>query len=338
MARRSLGAVSRKSPDRRPAGRAEASPSGSAAAAAAPAAAPAAPTRPRRRRRRTVDPAAPTVRSRGTSWSSCGVTDCWRRCPAGPGPDSASAASWPWRSGTAVFALPNETHRSYCEDVRVDVETALGEAFRLSRPPAVGGRRGVRRRRRRARPARVGPSGAASRRPRWASNDDAEQPDLLDPAVLAAETELAGAGTVTRGTVEAGLPRRRGGLSAVYTASLQSLVDELGRLPGIGPKSAQRLAFHILKIAPEDAARSGRGHRGRQGEHHLVPALLQRRRGRSLHDLQRPPSRRRRPLRRRGSPRHRGRREDPGVPRPLSRPARIAQSHRGRRARPAPRP
>ena len=43
--------------------------------------------------------------------------------------------------------------------------------------------------------------------------------------------------------------------SAVYTASLQSLVDELGRLPGIGPKSAQRLAFHILKIAPEDAGR-----------------------------------------------------------------------------------
>jgi recombination protein RecR len=41
----------------------------------------------------------------------------------------------------------------------------------------------------------------------------------------------------------------------MYTVSLQSLVDELGRLPGIGPKSAQRLAFHILKIAPEDAVR-----------------------------------------------------------------------------------
>jgi len=41
----------------------------------------------------------------------------------------------------------------------------------------------------------------------------------------------------------------------VYTASLQSLVDELGRLPGIGPKSAQRLAFHLLKVSPEDAVR-----------------------------------------------------------------------------------
>ena len=36
---------------------------------------------------------------------------------------------------------------------------------------------------------------------------------------------------------------------------LQGLVDELGRLPGVGPKSAQRIAFHLLKVAPEDAAR-----------------------------------------------------------------------------------
>ena len=34
---------------------------------------------------------------------------------------------------------------------------------------------------------------------------------------------------------------------------MQSLVDELGRLPGIGPKSAQRIAFYLLKTAPEDA-------------------------------------------------------------------------------------
>jgi len=41
----------------------------------------------------------------------------------------------------------------------------------------------------------------------------------------------------------------------VYSGPLQSLVDELGRLPGIGPKSAQRIAFHLLKVAPEDALR-----------------------------------------------------------------------------------
>jgi recombination protein RecR len=41
----------------------------------------------------------------------------------------------------------------------------------------------------------------------------------------------------------------------VYTGPLQALVDELGRLPGIGPKSAQRIAFHLLKVTAEDAAR-----------------------------------------------------------------------------------
>ena len=41
----------------------------------------------------------------------------------------------------------------------------------------------------------------------------------------------------------------------MYAAPVQELIDELGRLPGIGPKSAQRIAFYILKAPPEDAAR-----------------------------------------------------------------------------------
>ncbi len=40
-----------------------------------------------------------------------------------------------------------------------------------------------------------------------------------------------------------------------YTAPVQVLIDELGRLPGIGPKSAQRIAFHLLKVPTEDAER-----------------------------------------------------------------------------------
>lgn len=36
---------------------------------------------------------------------------------------------------------------------------------------------------------------------------------------------------------------------------LQRLIDELSRLPGIGPKSAQRVAFHLLKISSDDAHR-----------------------------------------------------------------------------------
>jgi len=40
-----------------------------------------------------------------------------------------------------------------------------------------------------------------------------------------------------------------------YTPPVQALIDELGRLPGIGPKSAQRIAFHLLKMPVEDATR-----------------------------------------------------------------------------------
>ena len=40
-----------------------------------------------------------------------------------------------------------------------------------------------------------------------------------------------------------------------FAAPLQRLIDELRRLPGVGQKSAQRLAFHVLRSAREDAAR-----------------------------------------------------------------------------------
>ncbi len=40
----------------------------------------------------------------------------------------------------------------------------------------------------------------------------------------------------------------------MYEGALQDLIDALGRLPGIGPKSAQRIAFHILQAEPEIAA------------------------------------------------------------------------------------
>jgi len=48
----------------------------------------------------------------------------------------------------------------------------------------------------------------------------------------------------------------------VYEGVVQDLIDELGRLPGVGPKSAQRIAFHILQSDPEDVRR-------------LVPALTE---------------------------------------------------------------
>jgi recombination protein RecR len=41
----------------------------------------------------------------------------------------------------------------------------------------------------------------------------------------------------------------------MYEGAIQDLIDELGRLPGIGPKSAQRLAFHLLQAEAADVAR-----------------------------------------------------------------------------------
>ena len=115
--------------------------------------------------------------------------------------------------GAAVFALPNETHRSYCAEVRTEVERALGAHFGTAVPvrlvvdddadddtPA------------RPRPASahadavsasdVGARASASSSSPAPAPDTSmptavapfeDGPDLLDPVVLAAETDLAGA-------------------------------------------------------------------------------------------------------------------------------------------------
>ncbi|WP_127128095.1 recombination mediator RecR [Georgenia sp. SYP-B2076] len=41
----------------------------------------------------------------------------------------------------------------------------------------------------------------------------------------------------------------------MYEGAVQDLIDELGRLPGVGPKSAQRIAFFVLSSEAEDVAR-----------------------------------------------------------------------------------
>jgi recombination protein RecR len=41
----------------------------------------------------------------------------------------------------------------------------------------------------------------------------------------------------------------------VYEGVVQDLIDELGRLPGIGPKSAQRIAFYLLRADPDEVTR-----------------------------------------------------------------------------------
>lgn len=44
-------------------------------------------------------------------------------------------------------------------------------------------------------------------------------------------------------------------MTNLYEGVVQDLIDELGRLPGVGPKSAQRIAFHLLATDPADIAR-----------------------------------------------------------------------------------
>ncbi len=39
----------------------------------------------------------------------------------------------------------------------------------------------------------------------------------------------------------------------MHSDAVQNLIDQLGRLPGVGPKSAQRVAYHLLKVPKEDA-------------------------------------------------------------------------------------
>jgi recombination protein RecR len=41
----------------------------------------------------------------------------------------------------------------------------------------------------------------------------------------------------------------------VYEGPVQDLIDELGKLPGVGPKSAQRIAFHLLSVEPPEIDR-----------------------------------------------------------------------------------
>jgi recombination protein RecR len=44
-------------------------------------------------------------------------------------------------------------------------------------------------------------------------------------------------------------------MANAFSPPVQTLIDELGRLPGIGPRSAQRIAFHLLKIPADDVSR-----------------------------------------------------------------------------------
>lgn len=47
-------------------------------------------------------------------------------------------------------------------------------------------------------------------------------------------------------------------MATPYTPAVQALIDEFGRLPGIGPRTAQRIALHLIKADEEDVSRLAR--------------------------------------------------------------------------------
>lgn len=47
-------------------------------------------------------------------------------------------------------------------------------------------------------------------------------------------------------------------MASLYAGPVQDVIDELGRLPGIGPKSAQRIAFYLLRVSKQEANRLAR--------------------------------------------------------------------------------
>ena len=124
-------------------------------------------------------------------------------------------------------------------------------------------------------------------------------------------------------------------VASLYEGPVQPLIDELGRLPGIGPKSAQRIAFYLLKVAPEDASRlAGAIIEAKEkftwcrrcfniAEGELCAFCRDERRDRDG------------ALRRRGAARHRRRRAHARVPRPVPRAAGRDLADRGHRPRAA---
>jgi DNA polymerase-3 subunit gamma/tau len=183
LARRTLGAIGRPAPRPKPAGRTAAAPSRAPTDLVAV----------------SESVTEPPVARRAGSVSRDDLVQLWGDGLLASLPNRARARFRVGRfvaveEGTAVFALPNETHRSYCEDVRVEVEAALGRHFGtpvllrlvVDEETAADGPA--------PRTTVTAPAADAMVAPVSGAEHDMEQHDLLDPVVLAAETEPAGAG------------------------------------------------------------------------------------------------------------------------------------------------
>ena len=71
-----------------------------------------------------------------------------------------------------------------------------------------------------------------------------------------------------------------------YSNQISRLIEEFSRLPGIGSKSAQRLAFHVINMPVDQVERAGAGDRGGQKECQVLQGVLYADRSGDLSDLQ----------------------------------------------------
>ena len=240
------------------------------------------------------------------------------------------------RRGLVVQRRRTRPTGAKCQEHRAAVEAALatvvGEPvtveFVVGGSPAPPTTRGARR--------------AAHGRHRPADDQAVEEIDLSE--LTDAPPEVPRRSTACRGVPglrvrdESLTPAIRSShdMASAYTPPVQALIDELGRLPGIGPKSAQRIAFHLLKVSRR-RRQPARRRRSRDAkakvrfcarcfnfaDGQLCPICA---------DDRRDPTVR---VRRRGVARHRRDRAHRRVPRPLPRAARGDEPARGHRPRAA---
>ena len=97
--------------------------------------------------------------------------------------------------------------------------------------------------------------------PKVVDPDDVETlQDLIVGAITDASKQVTilaqdRLGPLAGGMGELGIPGLLSSDPSMFEGPVQDLIDELGKLPGIGPKSAQRIAFHLLSVEPPDIDR-----------------------------------------------------------------------------------
>ena len=88
------------------------------------------------------------------------------------------------------------------------------------------------------------------------ADDLADLGDLSSPPTVTPRSRADALASKTLGPLARRHARaRRLGHPSMYEGVIQDLIDELGRLPGVGPKGAQRIAFHLLQADPVDVRR-----------------------------------------------------------------------------------